>query len=457
MVETRLEDLVLFIRMKDLLKFFLAVSKLTTTLRTGWVWRNIPDPETIAEHSFRLAFFAWILGANSGLRVRKMIEMAIIHDICEAYTGDLTPYYGILPKNAKKRKEMLQRWIRLPQNEKASLVKNRVSLEKKALLKLIKPLDSQTRARIFSLWSDFEHGVSPEGRFVKQIDKIEAMLQAIEYFGTGPDTPVVGWWEEVEELVDHPVLAKFVKSIEASFYRKERSEFDRILDFLSQVGKLKRKPRPIWLLRKVKNPNSEANHTFMFTLMAWVFAKMKEQAQFNIEKVLKMALVSRLGFANHDKALTRYDKILKTAKTPAQKKAVLEKWIRYSIGEKRELFRASYREEKKALSKLVGGLDSQLQSEILRIWEEFKGNQTLEARFVNQIYVLEVLLRALQYWAEDKKFAIEPWWEMAFEFSDSGISLEFMAELERYFYTPSQKKRRDKKVRPATSALRTKQ
>lgn len=422
--------------MKNLLEFFLKVSKLTTLKRTGWVWRGINDPETVAEHSLRVAFFAFVLGTSAGLRVKKMLEMAILHDICEAYSGDLTPFYGILPKDPKKRKEMLQRWIRLPQNQKVSLVKNRVSIEKKSLLRVIKGLSKKTQMNILALWLDFENGLSPEGRFVKQIDKIEAMLQAIEYFGTGPDTPVVGWWEEVEELVDHPLLAGFVKAIHHHLYNKEKTPYDRSLEFLSQVGKLKRKPRPIWLLRKVKDPSSEANHAFMLTIMSWIFAR-ENRPGLSIEKILKMGLCSRLGFVGQDKTLTRYDKVLKAAKTEEERRTILKKWIRHSIGDKRELFLSSYNGEKQALQRLVAKLEPSLRKEILYLWEEFKSNQTPEARFVNQVYVAEVLLRALQYWAGDKKFAIEPWWEMAFEFSDSNINLEFMAALKKKFYKTS--------------------
>lgn len=437
------------------MSFFIAVSRLNTIRRTGWVWRNVPNPETIAEHSFRLAFLAWTLGTVAGLQTKKMIAMAVLHDICEAYTGDLTPYYGIVPHDGKKRKAMLQRWIRLPQSKKASLVKARVAMEKKALSKLVKDLDPKTRASVFLLWQDFENGLSPEGRFVKQLDKIEAMLQAIEYFGTGPNTPVVGWWEEVEELVDHPVLTRFVKSIEEHLYYKKKSEFDGTLEFLYDVGKLKRKPRPIWLLRKVKEPNSEANHLFLLAVMTWILSKEKKPG-LSVDRVLKLALACRLGFVHQQKGATTYDKALRGLRTDAQKTAALAKWIRDSVGEKKKLFLSSYTQEKKSLQKLVARLEPRLKKEILYAWEEFKQNRTAEARFVNQVYMLESLLRALQYWEQDKKFSIEPWWEWAFESSDNSLSQEFLELLEERFRQPLPKKKTGRAHSPRTiPALRT--
>ena len=94
MVKLDLTDLVLLIFMKNSLSFFLDVAQLKILPRTGWVWRGIKDPETVAEHSFRLAFFVWILGKETHLNMSKAIAMAIIHDLCEAYAGDLTPHYG---------------------------------------------------------------------------------------------------------------------------------------------------------------------------------------------------------------------------------------------------------------------------------------------------------------------------------------------------------------------------
>ena len=71
---------------------------------------------------------------------------------------------------------------------------------------------------------------------------------------------------------------KIVKGI------KEKTGADSVIDFLTIVGKLKRKPRPIWVLRKVKNPSSEANHAFMLGLMCWLFVK-ERSMKFNMEKV----------------------------------------------------------------------------------------------------------------------------------------------------------------------------
>lgn len=401
--------------------------------RTGWVWRKVKNPETVAEHSFRAAFFAWILGASSGLRVGKMVELALLHDVCESFAGDLTPYYGMIPKDTKTRDLMASRWIRLPQKKKKALTEKREALEKKALLKLIKPLGKKTQQAVFSLWQEFEYGLSPEAKFVRQVDKIEAMLQGIEYFGTGRETVVKSWWEQIEELVEHPVIAKFVKGIEHHLYYKERTDVDNLIDFLTIVGKLKRKPRPIWVLRKVKNPSSEANHAFMLGIMCWLFIK-ELGTKLNMEKVLKMSICSRLGFAVLPDPLTRYDKVLAGVTAPKTKEQILKGWIRHSIKEKKQLSLAQYKKERDAVKNVTAMLNPPLKREILFLWDEFKKNQSPEAQLVNQVQILEQLFQALEYWSQDKNFAIEPWWEMGFEHSASDLNLDFMAALKKHFY-----------------------
>ena len=84
---------------------------------------GVKDAETTAEHSFRMTIVAWILGeiANEkgeNLNLEKVIKMALCHDLCEVYSGDITPYDGLLPKDKKEREKFVRKWLRLPQKEK---------------------------------------------------------------------------------------------------------------------------------------------------------------------------------------------------------------------------------------------------------------------------------------------------------------------------------------------------
>ena len=74
---------------------------------------------------------------------------------------------------------------------------------------------------IFPAWIDYEKRISKEGRFVRQVDRIETLVQAIEYFGTKKETGGTSWWESTEEVVEDPLFLDFLKIIQERFYHKK--------------------------------------------------------------------------------------------------------------------------------------------------------------------------------------------------------------------------------------------
>uniref|UniRef100_A0A9I9CIF9 5'-deoxynucleotidase n=1 Tax=Cucumis melo TaxID=3656 RepID=A0A9I9CIF9_CUCME len=128
-----------------------------TTKRTGWVQRRVKDPESIADHMYRMGIMALISSDIPGVNRDKCIKMAIVHDIAEAIVGDITPYDGI------SKSEKLRR-------------------EQEALDHMCKLLGGGSRAQeISELWMDYENNSSPEAKIVKDLDKVEMILQALEY------------------------------------------------------------------------------------------------------------------------------------------------------------------------------------------------------------------------------------------------------------------------------------
>jgi putative hydrolase of HD superfamily len=421
--------------MKNILNFLIQVNKLKEIPRTGWVWLGVKNPETIAEHTFQVAILSWFLAkVRGGLHIGKVIKIAIAHDLCEVYAGDMTPYYGLLPKDPQRRREFLKKWIKLPLKEKGKRSRKKFNIEKRALIKLTRYLDSELKNEIRASFFDYEKNLSPEGKFVKQIDKIESLIQAIQYFGTRKDTAVVGWWEEIEETVEDPLLIDFLRIIEKNFYKRKprfkekEKQLRDILRCAIEIGRLKRMPRRGWVLRKVKNPETIADHTFMTTLMAWTF-KMGD-IKLNTEKLLKMALCHELCevYVGDE---TPYE-IFLNKKRPNKK--IFDKWLRLSQKEKEKLFLKDYRKEEKAIKKLITNLPPELKKEIFSLWNDFKKKLTFEARFLNQIYITETLLQALLYWRKNKKFPIFAWWEWAYENLDNEIHLELTEELKKEFY-----------------------
>ena len=186
--------------------------------RRGWALRGIKNPECIASHTFRMVAMAWILGKQKKLNTNKVIKMSLIHDICEVYAGDTTPYASLLPKNKKWWKKLTEKWPRFSKKEKERIFYEKHKKEDKALKKIIAKLQSLLKKEIINLWNDYEKGLTREGKFVRQVDRVENLLQALEYHQEGKSFAIKPWWIQIEELVDDPVLLEFMAVLEKKFH-----------------------------------------------------------------------------------------------------------------------------------------------------------------------------------------------------------------------------------------------
>ncbi|KAF3974628.1 hypothetical protein CMV_002059 [Castanea mollissima] len=138
--------------------FLTLCHRLKTTKRKGWINHGIKGPESIADHMYRMALMALIAAdLPSGLNRERCIKIAIVHDIAEAIVGDITPSDGV-PKEEKSR------------------------MEQAALSEMCKVLGGGMRAEeIEELWQEYENNSSLEANLVKDFDKVELILQALEY------------------------------------------------------------------------------------------------------------------------------------------------------------------------------------------------------------------------------------------------------------------------------------
>lgn len=137
--------------------FLTLCHSLKTTKRKGWINHGIKGPESIADHMYRMALMALIAGDLPGVNRERCIKIAIVHDIAEAIVGDITPSDGV-PKEEKSRREQA------------------------ALNEMCKVLGGGMRAdEIQELWAEYENNSSLEANLVKDFDKVELILQALEY------------------------------------------------------------------------------------------------------------------------------------------------------------------------------------------------------------------------------------------------------------------------------------
>lgn len=423
--------------MQGILNFFIEAAKLEEIPRTGWILMGLKNPETVAEHTFRLAILTILFAEKMGFNTERAIKIALFHDLCEVYAGDITTllYHPELKKekDAEKRKKIEMKWARLSKEEKRKVGDIKLKKERKALLKLISCLKPELKNEILTLWLNYEKETSREGKLVRQLNSIETLIQSIEYFGIDETKSGTTWWESTEEIVEHPLMLEFLRVIQKKFYGgkfKTQKDLENILNFILEVGKSKKIPRKGWILRKVKIPETMASHIFMTTLITWLFSK-GQIPRLHKEKLLKMALYHEICEV-YAGDRTPFDEILKN-KSEKEEQEILKKWIRFSKKEKAESFLKDYQEEKEALKKVTASLNRPQKEEIIQLWEEFKTGSSPEGRFLNQMEVLAVLLKAMDYYNKEKNFSFGSFWEWALEVSSSQINFEFMEELKKKF------------------------
>lgn len=142
-------------RAAEVLRFLKLAGRLKETARAGWGLRGIDSPESVADHSFRVGLLALVLsrGADPPLDRERCIAMALVHDLAESVVGDITPYDGIAADEKQRR-------------------------EREAMERLAAMLGDD---EVLRLWEEYQAAESPEARFVKDLDKLETVLQAAEY------------------------------------------------------------------------------------------------------------------------------------------------------------------------------------------------------------------------------------------------------------------------------------
>ncbi len=176
---------------------------------------GIENSETTAEHTFHLALLVWILGRKKDkFDLDKAIRMALLHDLCEVYAKDITPYDPLLPDDFEEAKEVLKKWPKFTPEMKIKKGKEKHLMELKGLEKLLSDLPSETKKELKSLWMEYEEMSTSESKFVKQADKMINFLQGIEYWRKEGKIQHKLWVRWIKEIIDEPVLLDFLKEIE---------------------------------------------------------------------------------------------------------------------------------------------------------------------------------------------------------------------------------------------------
>ena len=174
----------------DMLRFFREVAKLKRVKRAGWVVSGVKEPESVADHSFMTALMVLFLGKDKGIDLDRTVRMAIIHDIAESQVGDIITWrnHHMAPEEKTKK-------------------------EKEGMKRLLETLGKEGE-EYMRLWLEFERGETPEARFVRQVDKLEMILQALEYERKQDGLKYIDlYYSEPTTQIDDPELLSLLKEI----------------------------------------------------------------------------------------------------------------------------------------------------------------------------------------------------------------------------------------------------
>jgi putative hydrolase of HD superfamily len=201
---------------RGLLRFIILAGRLKQTARTGWVDRGLPAErvESVADHSFRVALLAWLASAGTTLDCDRVLSLALVHDLAEAITGDITPYDAAGASGDAESRQAFLNQRHIPTAERAA---HKRAAEAAAIADMCRDLPASLQSEIEGIWSELKERATPEARFVKQADKLETYLQSLEYAAERPDLPVASFAAEVAAVIDIPELVLLREAISAEF------------------------------------------------------------------------------------------------------------------------------------------------------------------------------------------------------------------------------------------------
>ena len=139
--------------------------------RMGWLLQGVNPAESVADHTAATALLVMALaaeinrdpgahGLTAPLNAGRAAQIALLHDLAESVLTDL-------PKRA------------------GDLVGATVKHDAEAVVALSLLHEFDSSQELLALWHEYAEGTSPEGRLVKDADKLEMVAQALAYERAG--------------------------------------------------------------------------------------------------------------------------------------------------------------------------------------------------------------------------------------------------------------------------------
>ncbi|MFS8199519.1 HD domain-containing protein [Streptomyces sp. CWNU-52B] len=140
-------------------RFLYEAGTLKATKRTGWWMAGVRDPESVAEHSWRTSLIASVIAKLEGADPARAAFLAVWHDSQETRTGDVNH---------------LGKKYRAGGADPRAITADQVA-----------EFPEQLARAVTELVAEYEAKESPEAVCARDADKLECMIQGIEYRAQG--------------------------------------------------------------------------------------------------------------------------------------------------------------------------------------------------------------------------------------------------------------------------------
>ncbi len=175
--------------MMDDISVYTELMKLKTVLRQGWLRKGIKDPESVADHVYGVAILALTCPLPKGMDRNRLVKMALLEEAGETKLGDIVWESGA---SSDKRKRV---W----QNEKENAVVNELFAINQELRELaLESNDQKTEM----------------ARFLKELDKLEMVFQAVEYESQVDSRTLDEFWENAGKYIKSKEVLDIFRELE---------------------------------------------------------------------------------------------------------------------------------------------------------------------------------------------------------------------------------------------------
>lgn len=168
-------------------------NELSKLERSGWVKRDVENPETVAQHTVSLMELAKSIEDRlEDEDLDDLLRMLEVHDWPESKTGDEI----VVERDTEKRKE---------------LKKNKLERERSVMIEICSSVQD-LGDEILSLWERFETSEDPTATLARQLDKYQAVEKALVYEFEQGIKCFNEFYEYALLQIDHPLVLEMMES-----------------------------------------------------------------------------------------------------------------------------------------------------------------------------------------------------------------------------------------------------